>query len=65
MSDFGDLFGGIGEFISGLTEGGGEVAVGGFVEKSIDSMGDDGEDADAAVDRYLTGGPRLLNVNDI
>jgi hypothetical protein len=65
MSDLGDLFGGIGEFFSGLAEAGGEAAATSFVEKSIDSMGEDGEDADAVVDRYLTGGPRMLNVNDL
>jgi hypothetical protein len=66
MSDLGDLFGGIGEFFGGLAEAGGERAgegvVAAFAEKT---MGGDDDDADTVVDRYLTGGPRVLNVNDI
>jgi hypothetical protein len=67
MSDLGDLFGGIGEFFGGLAEAGGERAgegvVAAFAEKAMG--GDDEDYADTVVDRYLTGGPRVLNVNDI
>jgi hypothetical protein len=68
MSDLGDLFGGIGEFFSGLAEAGGERAAEGvaaaFAEKAMGG-GDDEVYADVALDRYLTGGPRVLNVNDL
>jgi hypothetical protein len=65
MSDLGDLFGGIGEFFGGLAEAGAEAGGERFVENAVGEAAGNGEPMDAAVDRYLTGGPRMLNVNDI
>ena len=59
MSGFGDLLGGL----AGLF---GEGAVEGVAYTAAEAMSDD-DDGEAAVDRtrYLCGGPRLLNINDI
>lgn len=68
MGGLGDLFGGLGEFFGGLAEAGAEGAAEGvaarFAEKAMG--GDDDEVyGEVALDRYLTGGPRTLNVNDL
>jgi hypothetical protein len=64
MSGFGDLLSGIGELFSGIAEvageRGAELAVEAAVDKSVEAS-----DQTATFERYLTGGPRALNVNDI
>ncbi|HTD37616.1 MAG TPA: hypothetical protein VK669_08870 [Candidatus Limnocylindrales bacterium] len=65
MSELGDLFGGIGEFFGGLREARGEDAPAYLGERDEDDDDDgEGNDGKTAVDRYLTGAPRVLNVND-
>jgi hypothetical protein len=66
MDGLGDLFGSIGEMLSGLGEGAGEAAADGAVAAMAFGRRD-GETPSmtASVDRYLCGGPRVLNVNDI
>jgi hypothetical protein len=66
MSELGDLFGGIGEFFGGLREARGEERppyLGDGDEDDDDA--DEGNAVKTTVDRYLTGAPRVLNVNDL
>ena len=67
MSDLGDLFGGIGEFFGGIREAGAKGAVEYFARRDDDDDEDEDDEGRAAtvVDRYLTGAPRVLNVNDL
>lgn len=66
MSDLGDLFGGIGEFFGGLREARGEDVPAYLGERDDDDDGEGtGNDGKTTVDRYLTGAPRVLNVNDL
>ncbi|MEA2721858.1 MAG: hypothetical protein QOJ39_3722 [Candidatus Eremiobacteraeota bacterium] len=60
MGGFGDLFGGLAELF-------GEGAVEGVAHGAAEAMsGDSGDDRVAeARTRYLCGGPRTLNINDI
>lgn len=64
MSDLGDLFGGIGEFFGGLREARGEE-VAAYLGDGDGDENAEGYDATTTVDRYLTGAPRDLNVNDL
>lgn len=66
MGGFGDLLGGLADMLGGFAEAGGERAVESVAEGVLgagDAGGDDA--ADAGYERYLTGAPRALNVNDI
>jgi hypothetical protein len=64
MSGFGDLLSGIGELFSGIAEvaaeRGAEAVVEAAVHKTVEAS-----DETATFERYLTGGPRALNVNDL
>jgi hypothetical protein len=64
MESFGELFKGVGELFAGLSEVAGERE---GAEIAAEALAGDGEDGPAAgtVDRYLAGGPRPLNLNDI
>ncbi|HEY0394376.1 MAG TPA: hypothetical protein VGD01_07750 [Candidatus Elarobacter sp.] len=64
MENFGELFKGIGELFSGIAETTGEGAAHLAVEAAVDQAYE-GSDASATVGRYLTGGPRMLNINDL
>jgi len=67
MSDLGDMFGGIGEFFGGLREARGEERPPYLADRDDDGDDDDdgeGDEVKTTVDRYLTGAPRVLNVND-
>ena len=71
MGGFGDLLGGLGEMLFGgagelgIERAGETVVEGGLAALGIGDARGEGYDATAAVDRYLTGAPRVLNVNDI
>ncbi len=66
MGGLGDLFGAIGEAFGGFREANEDGVPGYLAARSDDETGgDEGYDATAAVDRYLTGGPRVLNLNDL
>lgn len=71
MGGFGDLFGSLGDLIGGLTESAGEGEVAGAALEAFgigrrEARGpSEGYDATTAVDRYLCGGPRILNINDV
>ena len=65
MSDMGDLFGGIGEFFGGLREARGEGRPAYLGDRDDEEQNAEGYDATTTVDRYLTGAPRVLNVNDL
>jgi|GEM_PF-4692904 len=60
MGGFGDLFGSLGDLIGGIAEG---VSV--VQEASGGAEGPRAYDPNDAVDRWLTGAPKALNVNDI
>ena len=67
MSGLGDLFGGIGEAFGGFRDAN-EDGVPGYLAALSDddeTGGDEGYDATTTVDRYLTGGTRVLNLNDL
>ena len=57
MSDFGDLFGAIGDMIGGAIEGRELLGRGGEGEGYVSQT--------ETYDRVLTGEKRLLNVNDV
>jgi hypothetical protein len=67
MSGLGDLFGAIGEAFGGFREANEDRIPGYLAAQSDDDETGDGDKvyADVALDRHLTGGPRVLNVNDI
>ena len=68
MSELGDLFGGIGEFFGGLREARGDDRPPYLRDRDDDNDNDDddeGNEGKTTVDRYLTGAPRVLNVNDL
>ena len=59
MGGFGDLFSSLGDLIGGITQG---------MEAIQEATGDPSTpsyDPNAVVDRYLTGAPKALNVNDL
>jgi hypothetical protein len=64
MENFGELFKGIGELFSGIAEASGEGAAHLAVEAAVDKAYE-GSGESATAGRYLTGGPRMLNINDI
>jgi hypothetical protein len=68
MGGLGDLFGAIGEAFGGFREANEDGVPGYLAARSDDddeTGGDEDYDATTAVDRYLTGGPRALNLNDL
>jgi len=68
MSGLGDLFGAIGEAFGGFREANEDEVPGYLAAQSDDDEtggGDEGYEATTAVDRYLTGGTRVLNLNDL
>jgi hypothetical protein len=67
MSGLGDLFGAIGEAFGGFREANADGVPGYLAAQNDDDETAAGDDvyAEVALDRYLTGGPRVLNVNDI
>ncbi len=66
MDGLGSLFGAIGELFGGVTEFAGENAVEAVGAGMIEAARDDGDDdTGATYERYLAGGPRTLNVNDL
>jgi len=65
MDGFGDFFGNL---IGGLSEAGGDAVVpwaGGGYDSSMPEAGQGGQVADESYERYLAGGPRDLNINDL
>jgi len=65
MSGFGDLFGGLGELFRGVAQAAeGGVEFGAEAAAVAGEGGSDGEDA-SEYTRYLAGGRRPLNINDI
>ena len=68
MGGFGDLFGALGDLFGGVTAGAGEKGFEAAASVAGALNGDDDDDeagADATYERYLAGGPRPLNVNDL
>ena len=63
MEGLGDLFGSIGEMLGGIAES--DEAAEGVVAGLAFGRNGEAPDASSSVDRYLCGGPRTLNVNDL
>jgi len=62
MGGFGDLLGGLADLLGG----GAAEGAASFVAEAISGESDEPRDADAAGStRYLTGGPRRLDINDV
>ncbi len=68
MSDFGDLFGGLGDMLGGIFGGAGAEASEGVMGLSemFSSEGSPERRGSELVsyERFLCGGPRALNIND-
>ena len=65
MDAFRSLLGGLAQAIPGVAEAGAAAGIELGGEREAPGLGDDDDEAAGTYTRYLAGGPRELDINDI